>query len=92
MSRTSGTTGKTPNNKFIYKKEKPESLFAFRFHIEKNKQICKPGSVIENDHLSRPAVTDRLQPPPKSSRADLMLFHGVAPDRVYSTHASPRRE
>ena len=33
-------------------------------------QACKPGSV-ENDHLSRPAVADRLKPPPEDGRAGL---------------------
>ena len=52
---------------------------------------CKPGSVIENDHLSRPAVAGRLKPPPGDGRAGLVSpFHGVAPDRVYSVHVSPR--
>ena len=41
-------------------------------------------------HLSRPAVADRLKPPPENGRASLMFSHGVAPDRVYSGHVSPR--
>jgi len=50
--------------------------------------VCKPGSVL-NDHLSTPAVTDRLKPPPEDGRAGHMSSHGVAPDRVYSTVMSP---
>ena len=53
-----------------------------------NEQACKPGSV-KNDHLSRPAVADRLKPPPEDGRADRMSSHGVAPDRVYSIGQSP---
>ena len=49
---------------------------------------CKPGSVA-NDHLSRPMVAHWLKPPPESGRASLLLSHGVAPDRVYSTDMSP---
>ena len=53
-----------------------------------DEQACKPGSV-ENDHLSRPAVADRLKPPPEDGRAGHMSSHGVAPDRVYSVSMSP---
>ncbi|MPM20054.1 hypothetical protein SDC9_66481 [bioreactor metagenome] len=52
------------------------------------KQNCKPGSVFDS-HLSRRAVADALKPPPGSGRADLLLPHGVAPDRVYSGGLSP---
>ncbi len=53
--------------------------------------VYKPGSVL-NDHLSNPAVADRLKPPPEDDRANLMSSHGVAPDRVYSTASSPTGE
>ena len=45
-------------------------------------RICKPGSVIDS-HLSKPEIARRLQPPPRSGRANHLLLHGVAPDRVY---------
>ena len=45
-------------------------------------RVCKPGSVIDS-HLSKPAIAHRFQPPPWSGRANLLLLHGVAPDRVY---------
>ena len=45
-------------------------------------RVCKPGSVIDS-HLSKPAIAHRLQPPPRSGRANHILLHGVAPDRVY---------
>ena len=53
--------------------------------------VCKPGSVL-NDHLSSPAVADRIKPPPENSRAGYAFSHGVAPDRVYSINVSPRDE
>ena len=45
-------------------------------------RVCKPGSVIDS-HLSKPEIARRLQPPPRSGRANHILLHGVAPDRVY---------
>ena len=46
--------------------------------------------LLKNDHLSSPAVADRIKPPPEDGRADLVSsYHGVAPDRVYSVHMSP---
>ena len=53
-----------------------------------NEQDCKPGSVFDS-HLSRPAVADRLKPPPENGRASQMFSHGVAPNRVYSIGQSP---
>ena len=52
-------------------------------------RACKPGSVMDS-HQSRPAVAGRLKPPPENGRAGLVFSHGVAPDRVYSGHVSPR--
>ena len=54
-----------------------------------SKQTCKPGSVIEDSHLSRRIVADTLQPPPENGRADHVFSHGVAPDRVYSDELFP---
>jgi len=54
----------------------------------KHEQNCKPGSVFDS-HLSRPAVADRLKPPPENGRASQMFSHGVAPNRVYSIGQSP---
>ena len=46
--------------------------------------------LLKNDHLSSPAVADRIKPPPEDGRAGLVSsYHGVAPDRVYSVHMSP---
>ena len=45
-------------------------------------RVCKPGSVIDS-HLSKPKIALGFQPPPRSGRANQILLHGVAPDRVY---------
>ena len=45
-------------------------------------RVYKPGSVIDS-HLSKPKIALGFQPPPWSGRANLLLLHGVAPDRVY---------
>jgi len=56
--------------------------------VFEHEQNCKPGSVFDS-HLSRPAVADRLKPPPENGRASHMFSHGVAPNRVYSIGQSP---
>ena len=53
------------------------------------KQACKPGSVIEDSHLSWRIVAGTLQPPPENGRAGHVFSHGVAPDRVYSDELFP---
>ena len=53
------------------------------------KQACKPGSVIQDSHLSSRAVADAIKPPPERGRASLLRSHGVAPDRVYSDAPFP---
>ncbi len=55
--------------------------------------ICKPSSVIEGSHLSRPAVAGRLKPPVGYAPSERALLHpvGVAPGRVYMAAQSPVR-
>jgi len=53
-----------------------------------SEQVCKPGPVLDN-HLSRPIVANRLQPPPWDRRVSLMSLHGVAPGGVYRASLSP---
>jgi hypothetical protein len=65
-----------------------KNRLTWRFFPYTNERVCKPGSVL-NDHLSNPAVADRLKPPPEDDRANHMSSHGVAPDRVYSINMSP---
>ena len=50
----------------------------------------KPSSV-HYGHQSRRIVANTLKPPPENGRVSLLFSHGVAPDRVYSTHMSPCR-
>ena len=64
-------------------------LLSFKKHfritldlIEKTKQGCKPGYV-ENGHLSRTAVANRLKQPTLSWRATSMLKSGLASNGVY---------
>ena len=64
------------------------SLLFFPNKGKEYEPTCKPGSV-KNDHLSRPAVANRLKPPPEDGRVSLLSSHGVAPDRVYSVTMSP---
>ena len=56
-------------------------------------KICKPSSVIEGSHLSRPAVAGRLKPPVGYAPSERALLHpvGVAPGRVYMAAQSPVR-
>ena len=45
----------------------------FPYRLFLCKRACKPGSVLEDSHLSRPAVADRLKPPPRDGRAGLCV-------------------
>ena len=63
-------------------------IFLSPLFFLKDERVCKPGSVLDR-HLSRRAVADALQPPPRDGRAGHMSLRGVAPDRVYITALSP---
>ena len=68
--------------------QKGRERAAVNWALPWSEAVCKPGSVL-NDHLSSPAVANRIKPPPENSRAGHMFSHGVAPDRVYSINMSP---
>ena len=54
---------------------RPKPSRSFSSHIDLDMrcdQVCKPSSVL-NDHLSRPGIAPRLQPPFKARRASVSL-------------------
>ena len=60
------------------------------YNLKNFQQACKPGYVV-NDHLSRPAVTDRLKRPTWSWRATSSLRSGLASNGVYMATAVTSR-
>ncbi len=73
----------------IQKKYRPAFLKAGRYFID-IEQVCKPGSVFDNN-LSTRRVAAELQPPGRDRRAAVMPLCGVASDRVYIAAKSPPR-
>ncbi len=55
-----------------------------------NERACKPGSVLTTIYLGLPLPTGSSHLRGTAGPACVSPFHGVAPDRVYSVHVSPR--
>ena len=64
-------------------------------HPDKLKNAVRPDTLVTSEMEAFFAlcpcrtVADALKPPPEDGRAGHASSHGVAPDRVYSSHMSP---